>query len=212
MDFRVLIVDDDWEILELLKDIIEGVGCQIEMTDRAEQALEMVEREEYPLVITDISMPGGVSGFDVLRHARQTSPDCMVVLCTGYATLDTAIEAIKAGAYDYITKPFTPDEVMVVLKNAWERVLLIRKNRKLLEELGVYKEFEQKPGSPKAPGNAFAPVIYNGKLIRTETSAYPNGGWHGRVDELKSLAELAREGFITVDEYERIKKRIMEDV
>ncbi len=207
MDFRVLIVDDDWENLELLKDIIGMVGCQVEMTDRGDQALEMVEREEYPLVITDIRMPGGVSGFDVLKHARQANPDCMVVLCTGYATLDTAIEAIKAGAYDYITKPFTADEVMVVLKNAWERVLLVRKNRKLLEELGVYKEVQQRPDSPEAPGDAYAPILYNGRLI-----TYPDRGWPGRVDELKSLAELAREGYITVDEYERIKTRIMEDV
>ena len=145
-------------------------------------------------------------------HARQANPDCMVVLCTGYATLDTAIEAIKAGAYDYITKPFTADEVMVVLKNAWERVLLIRKNRKLLEELGVRKEVQQKPDSSDAPVYECAPILYDGRLIRTEASAYPNSGWHGRVDELKSLAELAREGYITVDEYERIKKRIMEDV
>lgn len=207
MDFRVLIVDDDWENLELLKDIIGMVGCQVEMTDRGDQALEMVEREEYPLVITDIRMPGGVSGFDVLKRARQANPDCMVVLCTGYATLDTAIEAIKAGAYDYITKPFTADEVMVVLKNAWERVLLVRKNRKLLEELGVYKEVQQRPDSPEAPGDAYAPILYNGRLI-----TYPDRGWPGRVDELKSLAELAREGYITVEEYERIKARIMEDV
>ena len=209
MDFRVLVVDDERENLELLKDIIETVGCQVEVTDSGVRALEMVEREEYPLVITDLRMPG-VSGFDVLRHARHANPDCMVVLCTGYATLDTAIEAIKAGAYDYITKPFTADEVLVVLKNVWERVLLIRKNRSLLEELGVYKQVESKWDVEENHESAGTPVLYNGRLIRMETSKYP-GSWDG-LDELRSLAELAREGYITVDEYERIKARIIEDV
>ena len=209
MDFKILVVDDERMTLELVRDIAEKIGCQVDITGDSSDALELVESGEYGLVITDIRMPG-VTGLDILRHVRQADPDCLVVLCTGYATIETAIEAIKAGAYDYITKPFTADELLVVLRNAWDRILLNRKNKKLLEELGdIYKELSRCERSEDAAGKEDGKVslTYNGRLINP-AEPIEQGGCNS-LEDIKVLAQLRKEGLISADEYERFKGKIL---
>jgi DNA-binding NtrC family response regulator len=98
----------------------------------------------YRLVITDLQLPGA-DGLDVLRAARDANPSCFVVIVTGYASLDSAIQAVRLGAYDYLTKPFSLGQLDVLLKRVQEHLTLEDENRRLLRQLG-----QREAGDPRA--------------------------------------------------------------
>ena len=98
------------------------------------KAIELCRNEKFDLIITDLMMPGA-SGLEVLTETRKIDPDSLVVLITGFASLETAVQAIREGAYDYITKPFKLEEIKIIVNNEREKISLIRENRKLIEDL-----------------------------------------------------------------------------
>jgi two-component system response regulator HydG len=102
---RLLIVDDDRAILTLIGTVALGEGFDVATTTDGSDALRQLRQRAADLVLVDLRMPG-VSGMDVLRHVRDVAPRCRVVLMSGYATIDSAVEAVKLGAMDYLTKPF----------------------------------------------------------------------------------------------------------
>jgi DNA-binding NtrC family response regulator len=216
MELKVLVVDDEKVTLELLEHILCGAGCQVETAEKGSEALERIQGNDYDLIISDIRMPG-IGGIEVLKYAKAKNPECLVVLCTGYATMENAIEAIKAGAYDYITKPFTVDEVLVVLRNAWERTSLARNNGRLLDKLGeIYLELKMsrpsaegvKDSQPPAAGSQ--PVIYDGRIVRgTAEPLKIEPGSGDAVTEINALAKLRKDGYITAEEFEKFKGMIL---
>jgi len=136
---RVLIVDDDEDMRATLTDFISRLGVTVSTAGTVAEAQWALRTDGSPfeLVLTDLKLPGG-SGMDVLRAARDRSAGTLVTIITGYASLDTAIEAIRFGAYDYITKPFTLDEIGVQVRNMIARVSLSKENAQLslrLQEL-----------------------------------------------------------------------------
>jgi two-component system, NtrC family, response regulator PilR len=133
---RVLVVDDEAGMRDFLSILLRKEGYGVSVADGAEKALEMASRGEFDLVISDISMPG-LSGIDVLRQARAASPDTPVILITAYASTETAVEALKLGAYDYLIKPFDVEELKAVVRNALEKRRLETENRFLKRELKV---------------------------------------------------------------------------
>ncbi|MCI0658244.1 MAG: sigma-54 dependent transcriptional regulator, partial [Acidobacteria bacterium] len=129
--------------------MLKNDGYRVDSAESATRARELISRGSYDLVISDISMPDG-SGVDVLRTARETQPDCIVILITAYASTESAIEALKLGAYDYIIKPFDVEELRIVLKNALEKRQLERENTLLKRELKETSRFDDLVGESPA--------------------------------------------------------------
>jgi DNA-binding NtrC family response regulator len=146
---RILIVDDEKGMRDLLTIMLKNDGYKVDAAESAARARELISRGSYDLVISDISMPDG-SGVDVLRTARETQPDCIVILITAYASTESAIEALKLGAYDYIIKPFDVEELRIVLKNALEKRQLERENTLLKRELKETSRFDDLVGESPA--------------------------------------------------------------
>ena len=121
----------------------------MDQAESASKARELISRTAYDLVISDIAMPDG-SGVDVLRSAKEAQPDTIVILITAYASTESAIEALKLGAYDYIIKPFDVEEMRIVLKNALERRQLERENTLLKRELKEHSRFDDLVGESGA--------------------------------------------------------------
>ncbi len=139
IEIRMLVVDDDEDMRATLTDFISKMGIKVGQAASLEEARRLLgnDADPFDLVITDLRLPDG-NGLEVVRAAHTRRPDTLVTILTGYASLDTAIEAIRLGAYDYLTKPFTLDQIGVQVRNMVQRVLLSKENARLsvrLQEL-----------------------------------------------------------------------------
>ena len=131
---NVLIADDEASMRHLLSVILRDHGFEARAVASAEEALKELAVRDYDLVLTDVRMPG-MGGLGLLREIQRTDPELMVIVMSAYGSHDAALEAMKAGAYDYLSKPFRADEVVLVLRKAEERERLTRENRRLRREL-----------------------------------------------------------------------------
>ena len=117
---KILVIDDDKVIQEGCNRILTGGGYDVETAFTGQEGFKKMEEETYDLVITDLKMPD-ISGMEVLKKIKNNDPDIGVIMITGYSTAETAVEAIKLGAFDYLPKPFTPDELISVVNKAIEK-------------------------------------------------------------------------------------------
>jgi two-component system sensor histidine kinase/response regulator len=132
---KILIVDDEEVVLDSCSQILKGSGSRILTARNGEQGLQLVRDEQPDLVFVDLKMPG-VSGFDVIKGIREIDPTIVTIVITGFATVSSAIEAMKNGAYDFLPKPFTPEEFRMITQRGLE-------NRRLvLETISLRKERE----------------------------------------------------------------------
>jgi two-component system, NtrC family, response regulator PilR len=138
---RILVVDDEKSMRDLLSITLEKEGYEVLTAPGGEPAIETLHRETVDAVITDVRMPK-VDGLQVLRAAKEVSPDTAVIMITAVASTETAVEAMKLGAYDYITKPFKLDEVNLIVRNALERKRLRDENLYLRKQLETQHRFE----------------------------------------------------------------------
>ena len=138
---RILVVDDEKVALNNLTYILKKEGYEVTGTQSGPRASSLLEEEEFDLILTDLKMEK-VDGMQILAKSRELHPGTEVIMITGYASVDSAISAMKAGAYHYIAKPFKLDEVRKVVKEALEKKELKKENIKLREQL---KQFEGKP-------------------------------------------------------------------
>ncbi|MFO0583141.1 MAG: sigma-54 dependent transcriptional regulator [Anaeromyxobacter sp.] len=146
---NVLIVDDDASMRHLLSVILDDHGYVARAVASGEAALEEIAARAYDLVITDVRMPG-MGGLALLRAIQDRDPLIMVIVMSAYGSHETAIEAMKAGAYDWLSKPFRPDEVVLLLAKAEERERLARENVRLRGELARSYRPDQLVGSSEA--------------------------------------------------------------
>jgi DNA-binding NtrC family response regulator len=130
----ILIVDDEHGVRTLCADVLARAGHAITTAASAEQALPLVEKQAFELVLADVNLPGA-SGIDLLRQIRASRPDATVILITGYPSIANAVEGMKEGARDYVAKPFTPEELRLVVARALEEKELRRENQRLRREL-----------------------------------------------------------------------------
>lgn len=121
----ILIVDDEPDFRIPLKEALIGGGYTVEDAGDANTALAMVEAKHYPVILTDLHMPGGPSGLDLIAAVKGRDPRALCVVITGYASLDVTVEAIKRGAYDFVQKPFKLVEIEAVLDRALEHARLL---------------------------------------------------------------------------------------
>src|SRR4051812_28922176 len=133
--FEVLVVDDEPGARELLLEFFQSRGFSVSGASDGRAAISALQRSNgsIGLVVTDLSLPGA-DGFAVLQAARQANESSYVVIVTGYASLDSAIRAVRVGAYDYLTKPFSLGQMDVILSRICDRAVLERKNRELNEK------------------------------------------------------------------------------
>ena len=127
---RILVVDDDLAMREMLASLFEARGMEVLQAASADAAVEIATQLDLDAVLSDIKMPGR-SGIELVGQLRQLRPETPVILMTAFGSIDSAVEAMRAGAYDYVTKPFEPDAVAFVIERAMEHRALHEENAKL---------------------------------------------------------------------------------
>ena len=148
-DARVLVVDDDPGVGDLLHEVLAREGYRVRSTTRGDEAAEWAEADAFDLVLADVRMPDR-DGLEVLRAFRRTDPATIVIMMTAFGTLESAIEAIREGADDYISKPFNLEEVKLTLRRALERRRLVAENQRFREELRERYRVDRLVGSSAA--------------------------------------------------------------
>jgi DNA-binding response OmpR family regulator len=221
MALKILVVDDDKRLRSLLKSLLSEEKHEVTTCQSGSEAMERCHRERFDLVITDLMMPGP-SGIEVLKEIRRTDPDTLVIIIMGFASLETAVQAIREGAYDYITKPFKLEQISILVNNARERIRLIQENRRLFRELQEAYEHlrvvrkimglevagdvkEQAPGPEEK-----APLIAGSMLPYYYSNAKPgaNGDF---LSDLERLSVLREKAFLSEEEFKICKARLFKN-
>ena len=136
---RILVVDDEEIVLDSCTEILRGEGYQLATASDGARGLALVKAFRPDIVVVDLKMPG-LSGFEVLERIRETDPTVVAIVITGYATVSSAVEAMKKGAYDFLPKPFTPEEFRLIIRRGVEKrslvleTIALRRERDLLRE------------------------------------------------------------------------------
>jgi DNA-binding NtrC family response regulator len=134
----LLLVDDDRQVLASMADWLREQGYQLDTATAHAEAVAAIDRKSYDVVLADIRLgDGGGDGFDILAHSRQASPATAVILITGYGTVDSAIEAIRAGAFDFLTKPLIDEELEMAIQRALTQRKVIEENKNLKAQLDL---------------------------------------------------------------------------
>jgi two-component system response regulator PilR (NtrC family) len=146
MKSRVLVVDDEESIREFLEIMLRKEGYEVTVAEDGQKALETIKKKSIDLVISDLQMPN-MTGIELLRQVRDSYPEMLFMMITAFGTTETAVEAMKLGAYDYITKPFKIDEVRINIANALRSKNLEVENRTLKKELNKEYSFQNLVGN-----------------------------------------------------------------
>ena len=132
---KILVVDDEKDIRRALKIVLSGEGYSVDTADNGLEAIQKLQEQEYDLVLTDLRMGDGADGFDVLRKAKEVREFLPVILMTAFGSIDSAVEAMKLGAVDYITKPFVHDDIRLTVKRILEHGKLSLENMQLKRQI-----------------------------------------------------------------------------
>jgi DNA-binding NtrC family response regulator len=220
MGLQVLVVDDDKKLLSVLKRLLLEEGHEVKTCPNGLEAIKTIREQIFDLIITDLMMPGA-TGMDVLKESRKLHPDSLVILVTGFASLETAVEAIREGAYDYITKPFKLEEFKVIIKNAKEKILLIRENRRLLDELQeAHRQLSMvrkiMGGESKTAGNDENEAarkkeqLIAGSMLSTYYQENRTGSDRSLLSELERISTLKERELLTEEEFNLCKSRLLQ--
>ncbi len=155
---NILVVDDDAVIRQGLRRILEGRGYSVELFASGALAVERMTTQQFGLVITDLKMPG-MSGIEVLKHIKTTQPEVPIIMITGYSTVDTAVEAMKNGAVDYIAKPFTPEEIAEKVQSALEQKVILLDDIYIRKELRDFKGFDRFIGASREMERVYRRIL-----------------------------------------------------
>src|SRR5512135_2170953 len=157
MTEKLLIIEDEETLRESLKRVFLREQYETDVAESAETALSMIDGRIYDLIITDIILPG-ISGIEFLKKCREQNPEQVVIIITAYASLETAVEALRAGAYDYIVKPVIHEEIKRIVKNALRERALRSENVLLKKQIGDRYDFDRIVGESKAIKNLITEV------------------------------------------------------
>ena len=130
---KILIIDDERSIRNTLRDILENEGYKVDDAENGMEGLKLVNSKKYDVILLDIKMPG-MDGLEVLEHAMKVT-DTPVVMISGHGTIDTAVEAIKKGAYDYIAKPLDLNRLLITIRNALDKSTLVKETKSLKQQV-----------------------------------------------------------------------------
>ena len=136
---KILVIDDERSIRNTLKDILEYEKYEVDLAEDGKKGLEMVKQTEYDIILCDIKMPG-MDGIEVLEQLSTLAPDSPVVMISGHGNIDTAVESIKKGAYDFIEKPLDLNRLLITIRNAMDKSTLVNETKILKKKVG--KKYE----------------------------------------------------------------------
>jgi len=136
---KLLIIDDEPSLRHLLRTILEELGYAIEEAENGQQGLDILHDTNFALILCDIRMPE-LDGLEFIRRALQVNPELTIIMMSAYGSVETAIDCVKQGAYDYISKPFRPDDVILTVKKALERLKLQKENTQLRHQLCSHRK------------------------------------------------------------------------
>jgi two-component system NtrC family response regulator len=171
MKRKILIIDDDPSLRRVLEYNLQQEGYDVYAAESGEEGVRALGEFTPELVITDLKMPG-MDGFSVLREVKERSPDTLVIIITAFGAIETAVEAMKLGAYDYITKPFNRDELKLVVRKALQVTSLSTENRQLREELSDKVDFRNIVGISREMEKVFQVVR---KVANTDATVLITG-------------------------------------
>lgn len=154
---KILLIDDSPEILNNLSEYLISEGHDVTATSDGTSGISMIEKKFYDIVLTDMKMPGA-DGMEVLKYVKEHSPESICIILTGYGTIKNAVEAIKNGAFDYLTKPVKLDEIAITLNRALEYRNLKRENTNLRNQLKRKYQFKNIIGESPAMQDVFETV------------------------------------------------------
>ncbi len=134
MSERILVVDDELFVRELLLEFLSSEGYEVSLADSGEKAVKLMQSEPADVVLVDLKMPG-IDGIETLRQIKKTAPNTLSIVMTGYPTIDSSIEALRCGAYDYVVKPFKLNDLKSSIERALEEYKLKDQTTRLKERI-----------------------------------------------------------------------------
>jgi YesN/AraC family two-component response regulator len=191
---KVLVVDDEEVVCKSVKKILSRKELEVDTVLSASEALDKMSKEDYWVVITDLMMPK-ITGMQLLKEIKTNKPDTAVIMITGYATIRTAVQAIKLGAFDYIPKPFTPQELTSVTLRAMERTRIYREE-KVREEAVPKKPVVEKKAPVAEPEKEEVAAIEFIEEEKDEEALALEGSLYCMPEH--SWARIEKNGSVTV--------------
>lgn len=226
---KMLVVDDDVTVLSLLEEVFrEDMSLDMETLSDSEEALRRLTSKHYDLLISDLMMPK-VDGLQLVEKSIEANRDILVVIITGYASLETTLEAIHAGVYDYITKPFRIEEFRLLVYNAAARIRLMKENRhlrfqnaetaqviktyqnRLLDQEEEIMRLREELGRRQSLSAQTGGAGSDGSNNRANLSSYEKGSETGneRFERaFRNLESFFSEGKLTQEEFDQAKQRL----
>ena len=212
LQIKILIVDDDKVVAAILKDLLSDRDRSVDVCHDGLAAIEGIQKNSYDLIIVDLVMPR-MGGLDVLKYAKRVNPDVIVIIITGYASLETAIMAVKEGAYDYIRKPCKLDEIKIVVKNAIDKIKLGRENRELIRKLqDAYHELMVLKKEKGKDGKIASLNFFSSNMPNLHYLYNPDSPPHNYIDKLKAISSLRDNGLLTEGEFKSFKKHLLKTI
>ena len=196
---NILVIDDDESIRYGSIQTLTEEGYRTQAVENGQQGLEKTSKESFDVILLDLKMPG-IPGMEVLKKLKENDPNSIVIVITGYATIDTAVEAMKQGAYDFLTKPFTPEVLVSIVKGA------VNKRHYALEDTFIHLALEEKMLSDSIIGRSDAMnkvVLLVTKVAPTDSTVLITGetgvGKELVAQTIHRLSKRREKPFVTVD-------------
>ena len=227
-ELKILVVDDDKIMLNLLYNTFKKTGQNVETAEDGQQAVNILRKKTFDIVITDLNMPR-MDGISLLKTIRRDQPQIIVIVITGFASLDTAMIAIKEGAYDYITKPFQIEEVLHAVARAKEKIYLLMENKMLMKKLHeAYDKISSLLNNKDEFAKELAEVdtalqLHHQELVKGvfELKRYqsdlaqkeylqPNQNSDDILNRIEIAGKMKDRGQLTDTEYRKVKSKILE--
>jgi len=195
----VLVVDDEASIREFLQIMLKREKMHVEIASNGKEALQKLAQQDFDMIISDLQMPE-IGGLELLAKVKEKDPEAIVMMITAFGSMETAVEAMKLGAYDYLSKPFKIDDVKIRIRKALEKRVLVRENSRLRKELGERYSYSSIVGSAPSMQRVFDLI----KRVAPTTSNVLVTGESGTGKELVAKAihynsPLADKPFVSVN-------------
>jgi len=206
---KILIVDDEKAVADILKDCVSDKERSIDVCYDGLDGIDRIQNNFYDLIICDLVMPK-VGGLDVLKYAKKANPEVLVIIINGYASLETAMTAVKEGAYDYIRKPCKLEEIRIVVDNAIDKIKLFRENRGLLKEIkDAYHELMLLKKEKKADKKISSINFFSSNMPGLHYLYNNNSSPNNTIDKLQALSSLKESGSLTESEFKTFKHKLL---